>query len=205
MFSHGSRARWSTPHNPRCAPTQSNDGTIGRIGALTEESGGPAGAAGQIHLERVEALLTAEYDRRKALEGRGATLVTSSTTMLTLIFALTVIVTGKDKPFTDHRAVWLLISALAAFVLSAVIAIFVQVYGTVWTKIETLEKIVGPDWNRTADDARRMWARHQVDTIKTVRAGNNRRANYVLCSFGIQFLAITLLASSVAVELRRWL
>jgi hypothetical protein len=174
-------------------------------GALSEESGGPAGAAGPIHLERMEALLTAEYDRRKALEGRGSTLVTSSTTMLTLIFGLTVIVTGKDKPFTDHRAVWLLIGALAAFVLSAVIAIFVQVYGTVWTRIETLERLVGSDWNVTENDARRMWACHQVQTIKTLRAGNSRRAKYVLGSFGIQVLAITMLAISVAIELLRWL
>src|SRR6476659_5906451 len=79
-------------------------------------------AGGRVYEQMMAAVMAAEYDRRKAVEGRGAAILTTSTTMLTLIFGLTVLVIGKDQPFKNHLALWFVTSALAAFVLSAVIA-----------------------------------------------------------------------------------
>ena len=75
-------------------------------------------AAGKIY-ELVAALLVGEEDRRKRVEGRAATILTTSTTMLTLIFGLTIFVSGKDYTFRNHCAVWFLTLALAAFVVSS--------------------------------------------------------------------------------------
>lgn len=51
---------------------------------------------GKVYEQLVGAVVTAEFDRKKSLEGRGTTIVTTSTSLLALIFGLTVIVTGKD-------------------------------------------------------------------------------------------------------------
>ncbi|MGB9248453.1 MAG: hypothetical protein WCC28_01530 [Mycobacterium sp.] len=77
----------------------------------------------------VSDLLAAEFDRRKTLEGRGAALMTASVCLVTLIFALTVILTGKDHVFANRYAVYFLLAALVSFVISAVIAIMVQTRG----------------------------------------------------------------------------
>jgi hypothetical protein len=96
-------------------------------------------------------------------------------------------------------------ASLAAFVVSAVIAIFIAAYGTAYSLIgrETLERLTDDElWEKkTADDARRMWVQRQVNTIKSLRRGNNRKATAVIWSLAAQVLAITLLSLSVAVEL----
>jgi hypothetical protein len=153
----------------------------------------------------IESLVTAEFDRRKTLEGRGATLLTASGTMLTLIFGLTVLVTGKDAVFADRCAVDLLIAALAAFVVSAVVAIFVQTYGFKYRtpSREFLREVVddNDNWGRRADDAARMWARRRVNTIASLREGNNTKAVLVAVSLWSQVIAIALLSGSVGLEL----
>jgi hypothetical protein len=71
----------------------------------------PISPAGAVYQAMVDSLLKAEYERRKTLEGRGATLLTASASMLTLIFALTVFVTGKDHVFANRCAVTYLVRA----------------------------------------------------------------------------------------------
>jgi hypothetical protein len=161
-------------------------------------------AAGEVYEKLAGTLLAVEQDRRKRVEGRGATILTTSTTMLTLIFGLTVIVTGREYTFKSHYAVWSLTLALAAFVVSAVIAIFVQTYGFKYGVLSTatLESLVkNVNWYRTEDDARRMWVHSQVQTIKTLRQSNKRKADLVIWSLGFEVLAIALLALSVGLEL----
>jgi len=68
----------------------------------------------------VKDLLAAKYDRRARMEGRGSTIVTTSASLLTVVFGLTVVVTGKDYVFANCYAVFALLAALLAFVISAV-------------------------------------------------------------------------------------
>lgn len=74
-------------------------------------------------------------------------------------------------------------AALATFVLSAVIAIFIATYGTAYslTGPETLDHLTDHEnWeDRTEGDARRMWVNRQVNTITTLRRGNDRKAKAV--------------------------
>jgi hypothetical protein len=150
------------------------------------------------------AVVAAEFDRKKTLEGRGTTILTTSGSLLTLIFGLTVVVSGKDARFEDPWAVTLLMGSLFAFVVSAVIAIFVAVYGSKY-------KLADPDfldsltthemWEENEDQARRIWVRRQINTAISLRKGNNRKVKLVTWSLAAQVLAITLLSLSVAVEL----
>ncbi|MCV7423812.1 hypothetical protein H7K45_24970 [Mycobacterium yunnanensis] len=165
----------------------------------------PVSPAGQLYLAMASELLTAEFDRRKTLESRGSALLTSSGTLLTLIFGLTVIVTGKDHVYADRCSVILLLAALVAFVLSAVIAIFVQTYGFRYAVLsqDGLRSLPRDDaeWARRADDATRAMLSKKVSTICSLRNGNNTKATLVAFSLGFQVVAIALLSASVGFEL----
>ena len=163
-----------------------------------------ASAAGKIYEQVTAAVVASEFDRKKTLEGRGSTLVTASASLLTLTFGVIFVVTGKDYLFKSGWAVGLLLASLAAFLVSAVIAVFVAVEGTEYAVIadETLDALTTEDkWNKTEDNARLMWVRRQVDTAKSLRESNNKNVTRVAWSLWIQVLAIALLAGSVVVEL----
>ena len=161
--------------------------------------------AGKIYQSMVSDHLAAEFDRRKTLEGRGATLLTASVSLVTLIFGLTVIVTGKDHVFANRYAVFTLLAALVAFVISAVIAIVVQTRGFSYKVIdhESLKKLAGTNeaWAQTADHAVRADVSQHVRTICSLRDGNDAMATRVTWSLRFQLLAIALLSASVGLEL----
>jgi hypothetical protein len=165
--------------------------------------------AGKVFEQVVDAALTSEEDRTKTVEGRGATIITTSTSMLTLIFGATVILTGKDYTLKNHYAIVLLAIALVAFVSAAVLALILQTFGFKYRVISTAtldELVKDANWARTEDDARRMWVNRQVQTIKTVRDNNNRKAALVIWALGLEVSAIFLLLLSLGFELytRLW-
>jgi hypothetical protein len=164
--------------------------------------------AGKIYEQLAASVVATEFDRKKTLEGRGTAILTTSGSLLTLIFGLTVVVSGKGARFQNHWAVVLLMASLVAFVVSAVVAIFIATYGSKYTLpaqswLETLTE--NEAWEDTTehaeDDARRTWVKRQINTTVSLRKGNNRKAKAVTWSLAAQVLAITLLALSVAVEL----
>ncbi len=165
----------------------------------------PISPAGKLYQTITDKLLAAELDRRKALEGRAAALMTSSGAVLALIFGLSVLLTGKDMVYESLVATLLLIAAMIAFLTSAVIAIVVQVHGFEYKVMsdDALRSLARDhaEWARRADDATRAWVSKQVSTICTMRTGNSTKQKQVECSLWVQVAAIGLLASSVGVEL----
>jgi hypothetical protein len=158
-----------------------------------------------VYRSLVEQQLAAEFERRRALEGRGATLMTASASLLALIFGLSILVTGKDYVLLDSWAVGCLVGALLAFVLSASIAVIVQTYGFKYevTPRDTLRSLARDDdqWKRRADDAMRMWVSQQAQTICSLRAVNDRKAKLVAGSLAFQLLAVALLSVSIGLDL----
>ncbi|MCH9733456.1 MAG: hypothetical protein K0U78_02720 [Actinomycetia bacterium] len=161
--------------------------------------------AGVVYQSMLSELLTAELDRRKTLEARGATLVAASAALVTLIFGLTVIVTGKDHVFVNRHAVLALLAAMALFVISAMIAITVQTYGFKYTVVEPkyLKTLAGTReaWTQTADFAVRIDVGQKAKTIGSLRTGNATMANLITWSLRLQLVAIALLSVSVGLEI----
>lgn len=177
------------------------------MSADSSEPVDPISPAGRIYQAITDKLLAAEFDRRKALESRAAALLGSSGTMLTLIFGITVLVTGdgKDAIYQNGVAVGVLIAAMAAFLASAVLAIIVQAHGFEY-KVMSDEALTAlardhSEWARRADDATRAWVSKQASTICTMRKGNHTKATQVAWSLWIQVAAVTLLSTSIGVEL----
>lgn len=165
----------------------------------------PISPAGLIYQAITDKLLAAEYDRRKSLEGRAAALLGSSGTMLTLIFGLTVLVTGKGAVYQNAFAIGALLAAMAAFLASAICAIVVQAYGYEYFVMsdDALRSLTSDhkEWGRRADSATRAWVAKQVSTICTMRAGNSTKATQVEFSLWLLISGIILLSLSASVEL----
>ncbi len=160
--------------------------------------------AGKVYQLMVASLLATEFDRKKTLEARGAILVTSSVSLLTLVTGVTVLVMGKEYVFRDHCSFIILLGALLAFIASATCVIFVQTYGFGYTVMdrETLKSLENnSNWSRTADDAARNWVHWQVISIGSLRESNGIKANLVVCGLALQVLAIVLLSAAVGLEL----
>jgi len=162
-------------------------------------------AAGKVYQESVTAMLAAEFERRKTLEARGATLMTSSASLVALIFGLTVLVTGKDPVLINRWAVYVLLGSLVLFVFAAVIGIVVQTYLHKYDVVECefLEMLARTDeeWSRSADHAVRADVSQKVRTVCSLRKGNGTKAIWVIAGLIVQLAAITSLAASLGLEL----
>uniref|UniRef100_UPI001E58F084 hypothetical protein n=2 Tax=Mycobacterium avium TaxID=1764 RepID=UPI001E58F084 len=162
--------------------------------------------AGTVYQQMVGSLLAAEHDRRTKTEGRGSTIVTTSSSLRTVVFGLTVVVTGKDYVFANCYAVWVLIAALGAFVISAVLGLVVSAYSFRYKTVSLdflrqLEDRDGALWKVSADQAVNYDVQQQVTTICSLRGGNERKADLVVASLVFQVAAVALLALSVGLEI----
>jgi len=163
-----------------------------------------ADESGAIYAEHVSDLLAAEYDRRKVLEARGDSIIKTSSGLIALIFALTILISGKDYTFTNHwGSVWVLVASLAAFVASATIAIYVQNWGLKYTITgkSTLNKMTQEFWQLDVDDAKRMCLQRNINTTLSLRDGNDRKVVAAQYSVLLQVAAVVLLSLSLIFEL----
>jgi hypothetical protein len=84
-------------------------------------AGGPAGGGGQVYAALVTSRMVEEDKRGSSLQARGLAVVTTSGTLVTLIFAVAQFVPGGRVPARIPEASrWLLAIAVAAFVAAAV-------------------------------------------------------------------------------------
>lgn len=162
--------------------------------------------SGKVYQQMVSSLLAAKYDRRTKMEGRGSTIVTTSASLLTLVFGLTIVVTGKDYVFANCYAVWVLLAALCAFVISAVLGIVVNAYGLPYKVVsrdflEQLKDREGALWKMSADAAVNYDVQQQVTTICSLRDIKDKKAKLVIASLVFQVAAVALLSLSVGLEI----
>jgi len=150
-------------------------------------------------------MLAAEFDRRKALEARGATLLTSSASLVALIFGLTVLVTGRDALLVNHLAVYGVLASLFAFVAAAIVGIFIQTHLQDYTVVdeETLPSLVkdAAKWRRCPDLALRDSVAEKIRTLSSLRKANGDKAKWVKVGMYIQLAAIAGLVISLVMEL----
>lgn len=171
---------------------------------------GEVSAAGKVFQASVTAMLTAESDRRKMLEARGTTLLTSSTSVTTIIFALTVLVTGRDSVLVNRCAVYVLIGSLFAFLVAAGFGIRIQtkLHPVDLASREYLMKLTDNDrWGWTADRAVRNDVADKVralggaDGTGGLRGANNTKARWVRTGSRFQLGGVALLAVAMSLEL----
>jgi hypothetical protein len=169
-----------------------------------------AEGAGPVFTEFLAGELRNERDRRSALDQRGITIVTSSSTLVTLLSALAAFVALKEgNPTPGLGTVVAFSFALAAFVLAAY-------FGLLTNRSRRYDVIAGEGltllreseyWDRSADDARWIMFGRNVDTLTTLRSANDEKSrlvNYGLLAqlIALFFLALTIVLSMVDVLIR---
>lgn len=150
----------------------------------------------------IEAELKNERDRRTSLDARGLAIVTTSSGIITLIFALSALVTGPDFKISDAGRNWL-ISSLVGFILSGVVGIAANanMFGYRVASIDTLRKMLTEHWKDSEPSAKNVSSTLHVQTLQSLRRGNDTKVYILTLGLSLQAVAITLLAVAILIEL----
>lgn len=128
-------------------------------------------------------------------------MVTTSGTFVTLVFAISAFVLGKDHA-PSGGARWATVVALGLFVVAGILGI---VGNALWSydvaSGDTLrEMITNPHWKDSEVDARNVVATANVKTVETLRSGSDTKATIITVALGFQVAAITALAVALLTE-----
>ena len=152
----------------------------------------------------IEAELKAERDRRATLDTRAIAVVTTSGTLVTLVFAIGGLVLGsRNIPVEGGGlsgwSVWPAVAALAMFATAAALAL----YGGRNVPYEVadasaLKRMTTTHWAMDEDDARQVVLDYNVGTIDTLRQGNNHKARMLILALLAQLAAIAAIAWGIS-------
>lgn len=158
---------------------------------------------GETYVTFIKDILDHEYEQRRTIEARGAAIVTTSASLLTIIFGISVLFTGKDYRFASHNAVALLIISLIAFVLGAVLGIWVQNFQVADRRIsrDSLTAMLDEHWTDDEVDARNICAYTNVHVIGSLRSGTALKSRVATIGLFMQVSAVLLLLGALGVEL----
>jgi len=153
---------------------------------------------GTVYFEFIESELEAERERRKSLDSRGASVVTTSSALATAVFALGALVTGQTSFTPDKVTTWSLLAGLALFGAAAFCGLMAnRTIPYEVTDTSTLEEMRSGHWADDEVDARNITIYRNIQTIMTLRDGNNEKASWVTRAFVVQLLAAAALLVAV--------
>jgi hypothetical protein len=153
------------------------------------------------YAELLEKLVDAEVSRKAALEQKASAVITSSGTLVTLLFGLVAVLTTKQSYAVPQAAHGWLVGAVLLFTLAAVMAIYISVprpYGE--TKI-TPSQLRG-HWADPLVKARAAVAMARLEGLEQARKTNTGKARWLTAATGIEVLAVLTLAIAVVIMLR---
>jgi hypothetical protein len=162
--------------------------------------------AGSVYGPLVDYQLETERNLKASLEQRGVVIVTTSGTLVSLLFGFSAIGSSSLADLLNSSHVTnLLTVALALFLLSAVAAILTNM---VWTyeefDVKELARLCEPDYwifDDTAEAARAV-SETKVAILEQARKQNGRKARALTAGFGFEVAAIVFVGLAVAQVLR---
>lgn len=145
-------------------------------------------------------LLAEERSRKQSLEQRGLAVITSSGTMVTLLFALAALVTSDETFVLEDCSKLLLAGAAISFSVAAVLAIFIQkplLYqepGISWLKTVTGASV----WDKVPETtASRRAAEARVNSIASFREKNVVKVRLLTTALSFEAAAIVFVVGVV--------
>jgi hypothetical protein len=148
--------------------------------------------------ELVRELLAAEEKRRESLEARGASVITVSGTLVTLLVGIAAVATRANSFDLSATAGDRLSGAAVAFVVAALLAI--AAYAPQPTRITDPDALIDtlPDlWERGEDFAYKKATRTRLEQLSVSQRTNDWKARAVLAAVVAQVVAVILLAWAV--------
>jgi hypothetical protein len=162
------------------------------------------GTGGEQYAALIKAELDAEWERRKALDARGAGIVGTSTGLATAVFAIGALVTGAEKYTPDKVTVGALLLGLGLFAVAAgcgLAASRTLAYNV--TARAVYDQMVRGQWGDSEEQACRVVAYRNQVTLVSLRAGNNKKSWWLPVAFWAQIAAAGALLVAVGNALIR--
>jgi hypothetical protein len=159
--------------------------------------------AGPVFVEFIVGELKFERERRSALDQRGITAVTSSSTLVTLLSGLVALVGIKGGVKPSIVMVAVLTLSLLCFVLAASFGIATNRSRPYTTLDESSLRSLRDDdaWTLPANEARMLIYGEHVKMLVMIRSGNNRKSAFVNLALRAQLLALSFLAITIIIGL----
>jgi hypothetical protein len=159
--------------------------------------------AGSVFSELIAEQLTQERAVKSSLEQRGSLVITTSGTLVALLFGLGAVVSSRkdfEVPF-DVRVLFAI--ALGFFVLAAVLGLLANLP---WRYREVderaMRRLVAKDlWNGPLVPATRRVAEAYVDVLEATRGANELKGRAVRLALGAEIAAVALLSAAIVTVL----
>jgi hypothetical protein len=164
---------------------------------------GAAGGAGQIYAGLVTTRLTEEEGRGRSLQARGLAVVTTSGTLVTLIFAVAqFVLRGRVVAMVPSASRWLLGIAAVTFVGAAIGGLLANIPHDMGrpSSSDIAEKL-NSEWGKQAAAAEKTVALDRVRHLQKLEGVNDAAAWAVLAGLAAEVLAIALAAAAVVVAI----
>jgi lysylphosphatidylglycerol synthetase-like protein (DUF2156 family) len=146
--------------------------------------------------QRLSAALQIEWDRKKSLEQRGITVITTSGSLVTLVFASTTLVSkGKEFALLINHENELIITGLWFFVGAAALALFVNLpmfYRGI--RGSRFLEILGDPFGNGEE----RLLKEEVDVLRAARRWNRRKSYALALAIFAEVVAVMFIVISVA-------
>lgn len=155
-----------------------------------------------VYAELVKSLVDAERTRKTSLEQKASAVITTSGTLVTLLFGLVAVITSKASYALPTAAHGWLGAAVWAFVLAACIALMISVprpYG----QIELTNAKLLALWSDPVKKAQAQVTGVRLRALETARSRNTTKAWMLAAAIFAELIAVGLLATAVVVVLHQ--
>ena len=189
------RAAWTTM--PRTALALGGTRVGPRLAPVADSQ-----AEQTVFPDYVKELVTTEDARRASLEARGASVITSSGALVTLLFALSALVTKQQSFVLSSGPRKLLALGTVAFVLAAMLAIgtYVPRRSRLTNPVELARQL--PElWKHDNDFARKKTAISRLAELADSQRVNDVKARLLVAAVVFEVIGVLLVALSVLVIL----
>ena len=159
------------------------------------------GGAGQVYASLIAARLAEEEGRHRSLQARGLAVVTTSGTLVTLIFAVAQFVprNGAAAGIPDTSR-WLLAIAALVFVIAAVGGLIANLPRDLGRPVSSdIAKKIDSEWGKSSASAEKTVALTRAGQLQKLEGVNDAAAWAVLTGLAVEFIAITLAAVAIVV------
>jgi hypothetical protein len=153
---------------------------------------------GERYSDFIQADLDAERERRKYLDERGASIVSTASGLATAVFAIGALVTGVQGYKPDELTAAALLIGLGLFAVAAFCGLAASrtiAYDV--THPEVYNDMVSSHWADAEDQARQVVAYRNQITLVSLRQANNRKAWWLPLAFWSQIAATVALLVAV--------
>lgn len=141
--------------------------------------------------------LAAERDRRTQLNGRGTGLITTASSLATLLFAGSALITAPTGYHPPHLALWALVPTLLAFIGAGLCGIIAAQSTFCYSVVQARQledwRNDNTVWANSQENVLRLLTKANIITLGSLRVGNNRKMLWVRIGFWTQIGALAAL------------